>query len=36
MSFRSVDFPDPDGPRIAVSEPWVISALTSSTAWVEP
>jgi hypothetical protein len=36
MSCKSVDFPEPEGPRIAVSEPCPISAETSLTAFVLP
>src|ERR1700716_3605984 len=33
---RSVDFPQPDGPMIAVTAPRGSSRLTSPTAWVAP
>src|ERR1700744_6567389 len=36
ISFKSVDLPDPEGPRIAVNELWAISTETSWTAWVVP
>jgi hypothetical protein len=33
---RRVDFPDPDGPRSAVSEPLSTSSETPSSAWKLP
>src|SRR5262245_28999134 len=36
MTRRSVDFPDPDGPRSAVSEPPAIAIETSSSATYSP